>query len=153
MDVALFRVSKGKKRVGGMIHYNLPNGYVEVKAGPDGMASVWDYDIVLMLVSHLTEAMNRYRDGKGKKPGRVFRPRIGDILRFCRKSNGSRQFAEVEAALDRLQGTIIKSVREIKALLRDPDIQVADVARRYGVFRTTLYKHCGVVQPRHQYRR
>ncbi len=112
MDVALFRVSKGRKLAGGMIHYNLPNGYVEVKAGPDGMASVWDYDIVLMLVSHLTEAMNRYRDGKGKKPGRVFRPRIGDILRFCRKSNGSRQFAEFEAALDRLQGTIIKSVRE-----------------------------------------
>lgn len=43
-----------------------------------------------------------------------------------------------------------KQVREIRALLRDPDIQVADVARRYGVSRTTIYKHCGVVQPRHQ---
>ncbi|ENU3989412.1 TPA: recombinase family protein [Citrobacter freundii] len=43
-----------------------------------------------------------------------------------------------------------QQVREIKALLRDPDIQVADVARRYGVSRTTIYKHCGVVQPRHQ---
>lgn len=41
-----------------------------------------------------------------------------------------------------------KQVREIKALLRDPDIQVADVARRYGVSRTTLYKHVGVVSPR-----
>ncbi|ASL41089.1 MULTISPECIES: recombinase family protein [Acetobacter] len=39
-------------------------------------------------------------------------------------------------------------VREIKALLRDPDIQVADVARRYGVSRTTLYKHVGVIAPR-----
>ncbi|WP_215763846.1 recombinase family protein [Gluconobacter sp. P1D12_c] len=38
-----------------------------------------------------------------------------------------------------------KQVREIKALLRDPDIQVADVARRYGISRTTLYKHVGVV--------
>ncbi|MBS0960886.1 recombinase family protein [Acetobacter thailandicus] len=36
-----------------------------------------------------------------------------------------------------------------KALLRDPEIQVADVARRYGVSRTTLYKHVGVVAPRH----
>lgn len=43
-----------------------------------------------------------------------------------------------------------QQVREIKALLRDPDIQVADEARRYGVSRTTIYKHCGVVQPRHQ---
>ena len=42
-----------------------------------------------------------------------------------------------------------KQVREIKALLHDPEIQVADVARRYGVSRTTLYKHVGVVAPRH----
>ncbi len=40
-----------------------------------------------------------------------------------------------------------KDVREIKALLKSPDIKVADVARRYGVSRTTLYKHVGVVTP------
>lgn len=43
-----------------------------------------------------------------------------------------------------------QQVREIKALLRDPDIQVAGLARRYGVSRTTIYKHCGFVQPCHQ---
>ncbi|MDH5858650.1 recombinase family protein [Lampropedia aestuarii] len=41
-----------------------------------------------------------------------------------------------------------KQVREIKTLLRDPGIQVADVARRYGVSRTTLYKYVGVITPR-----
>ena len=41
-----------------------------------------------------------------------------------------------------------KQVREIKALLRDPDIRVAEVARQYGVSRTTLYKHVGVGTPR-----
>ena len=41
-----------------------------------------------------------------------------------------------------------QQVREIEVLLRDPDIQVADVARRYGVSRTTLYKHVGVIIPR-----
>ncbi len=40
-----------------------------------------------------------------------------------------------------------KQVREIKALLRDPDIQVSEVARRYGVSRTTLYKYAGVIKP------
>lgn len=39
-------------------------------------------------------------------------------------------------------------VREIKALLRDPDIQVSEVARRYGISRTTLYKYVGVIKPR-----
>jgi hypothetical protein len=47
MDVALFRLSKREKRAGEVIHYDLPDGHVEVKAGPDGMASIWDYDIVL----------------------------------------------------------------------------------------------------------
>ncbi len=41
-----------------------------------------------------------------------------------------------------------QQVREIKALLRNPDIRVAEVARRYGVSRTTLYKHVGVITPR-----
>jgi transposase-like protein len=41
-----------------------------------------------------------------------------------------------------------KQVREIKALLRDPEAQVSEVAKKYGVSRTTLYKHVGVVQPR-----
>lgn len=112
MDVAPFRLSKKDKRAGDVIRYDLPDGYVEVKAGPDGMASVWDYDIVLMMVSHLTEAMNRHREGKGEKPGRVFRPHVSDILKFARRGDGSRQVEEVEGALDRLRGTTIKTVRD-----------------------------------------
>lgn len=112
MDVALFRLSKKDKRVGQMIRHDLPDGYVEVGAGPHGMASVWDYDIVLMMVSHLTEAMNRHRDGKDGIPGRTFRPHVRDILKFTRRGDGSRQVEEVEGALDRLAGTIIKISRE-----------------------------------------
>ena len=112
MDVAVFRLSKSNKRAGEMIRYELPDGFVEVTAGHYGMASVWDYDIVLMMVSHLTEAMNRYRDGKGEKPGRTFKPHVSDILKFARRGDGSRQVEEVEAALDRLKGTTVKTVRE-----------------------------------------
>ncbi len=36
-----------------------------------------------------------------------------------------------------------RQVREIRALLRDPEIQLTDVARRYGVSRTTLYRYVG----------
>ena len=112
MDVAVYRLSKKDKRAGDVIRYELSDGYVEVKAGPDGMASVWDYDLVLMTVSHLTEAMNRYREGKGEKPGRTYRPHVSDILKFCRRGDGGRQAEEVEGALDRLKGTTIKNVRE-----------------------------------------
>lgn len=34
-----------------------------------------------------------------------------------------------------------KQVREIRVLLANPDIEVSEVARRYGVSRTTLYKY------------
>jgi len=40
-----------------------------------------------------------------------------------------------------------KQIREIKILLTDPAAQVKDIAERYGVSRTTLYKRVGVVQP------
>lgn len=41
-----------------------------------------------------------------------------------------------------------QQVKEIRALLRDPDMRVADVARRYDVSRTTIYKYVGIVTPR-----
>ena len=40
-----------------------------------------------------------------------------------------------------------KQIREIRALLADPAAQVKDIAARYGVSRTTLYKRVGVAQP------
>ncbi|QSL90518.1 replication initiator protein A [Pseudomonas atacamensis] len=107
MDVAVFRLSKKDKRANSVIRYDLPDGHVEVSSGPHGMASVWDYDIVLMAVSHLTEAMNRFRDGKGEKPSQVFRPHIGDVLKFCRKDNGGNQKDAVAGALQRLSTTFV----------------------------------------------
>ena len=111
MDVAVYRLSKTNKRAGEIIRYELPDGYIEVKAGPDGMASVWDYDIVVMMTSHLNEAANRWREGKADKPGRTFKPHTSDILKFARRGDGSRQVEELEGALDRLKGTTIKNVR------------------------------------------
>ena len=40
-----------------------------------------------------------------------------------------------------------KEIREIKALLADPAAKVKDIANRYDVSRTTLYKHVGAVTP------
>ena len=89
MDVAVFRLSKDKKRPNETIRYTRPDGYVEVVSGDAGMASVWDYDIVLMAISHLTDAMNLYRQGRGEKPSRIFRPHVVEILKFCRRGEGT----------------------------------------------------------------
>jgi plasmid replication initiation protein len=124
MDVAVFRLSKKDKRAGDIIRYEMPDGYVEVKAGPDGMASVWDYDIVLMAISRLTEAMNQYRKGQGDKPGRTFRPRAAEILKFCRRSDGGKQKDDLVDAMERLSTTHIKMER----IKRMPDGQAVVIS-------------------------
>ncbi|EDI4527157.1 recombinase family protein, partial [Salmonella enterica subsp. enterica serovar Derby] len=40
-----------------------------------------------------------------------------------------------------------KDIREIKVLLKDPSIPVSDVAKRFGVSRTTIYNSVGVIKP------
>lgn len=42
-----------------------------------------------------------------------------------------------------------KQVREIRALLKDPDVRVTDVAKQYSVSRATVYKHAGAVLSGH----
>ena len=114
MDVAIFRLSKKDKRIGETMRYELPDGFVEVSSGVAGMASVWDYDLVLMAVSHMTEAMNRFRDGKGLKPERVFKPHVSDILKFCRRADGGKQKNDLVETCMRLSTTHVAVERKKK---------------------------------------
>lgn len=105
MDVAVFRLSKKNRRAGDTIRYQLSDGTVTVTSGPHGMASVWDYDLVLMAISQLTEAMNRYRAGRDAMPGRVLRPHVADVLKFCRRSDGGKQKDDLVETCLRLNTT------------------------------------------------
>ncbi|GGW96661.1 recombinase family protein [Alteromonas halophila] len=40
-----------------------------------------------------------------------------------------------------------KDILEIRSLLKDPNLSVADIAKQFGVSRTTIYNRVGVVQP------
>ncbi|QXL85804.1 recombinase family protein [Comamonas sp. NLF-1-9] len=40
-----------------------------------------------------------------------------------------------------------QKIKEIKVLLSNPDMAVTEVAQRYGVSRTTIYRHVGSVKP------
>jgi len=113
MDVAVFRLSKRDRRAGEVIHYELSDGHVTVSGGAAGMASVWDYDLVLMAVSHLTEQMNRFREGKAERPSRIFRPHVADVLRFCRRSDGGKQKDDLVETCVRLNTTHV-AVQRIK---------------------------------------
>ena len=124
MDVALFRLSPKETRVGDLIRYELSDGYVEVSAGAHGMATEKDYDLVIMAVSHLTEAMNRYKEGRGDKPGRVFRPHAGDVLKFLRSGDGGQQKKDLIGTCLRLNTTHV-AVQRTKKGSGDPMFSVS----------------------------
>lgn len=114
MDVAPFSLSKTKRD--GIIRYELGDSIITVEGGAEvGIANAYDYDIFLNMVSYLAEEMRRYVASEKKHlrpnlPGRVYRPTAAQILKFCRRGQGGKQYLELERALDRLQATRIKIV-------------------------------------------
>lgn len=85
--------------------------------------------------------------------GRLVFHMFGALAEFERAVIRERTRAGLEAARargrkgGRKPSLTEKQVKEIRALLRDPDIQATEIAKRYGVSRSTLYKHCGAVVP------
>jgi len=112
MDVAPFALSKMRRD--GILRYELNDSIITVEGGAEvGLATAYDYDIFLNMVSHLAEEMRRYRisERKGGRPSLpvpTYRPSAAQILKFCRRGMGGKQYTELERALDRLQATRIK---------------------------------------------
>jgi plasmid replication initiation protein len=112
MDIAPFALSKTTGE--GIIRYELKDAIITIEGGADvGLATAYDYDIVINMISHLAEAVRQFRiqDKKGLRPSlpsRVYRPAASEILKFCRRELGGKQYLDLERALDRLQATRIK---------------------------------------------
>ncbi|MBU2090049.1 MAG: replication initiator protein A [Alphaproteobacteria bacterium] len=116
MDLAVFRLAKSSRRKGDIITHRLADVVIEVSSGPHGMATIYDYDIVLMMVSHLAKQTEKNRrEGINDLPPRIFQPSMGDILKFTKSVSGGRQYMAIEKALDRLQGTQVKITQIGKA--------------------------------------
>ena len=109
MDVAVFRLSKAWKAENTTIRYELSDGTVTVTSGPHGMATIYDYDLMMMAAGHLTYGIERNSISARKAPhhlgGKIFRPAIADILRFLGREHGGRQAAELRKMLLRLNTT------------------------------------------------
>lgn len=114
MDVAPFSLSKKANK--GIIKYELKDSLITIEGGAEtGLATVFDYDIFLNMVSYLADEVKNYRssEAKGLKPSlppKTYRPSASHILKFCRRSDGGKSYEDLEAALDRLANTTIKMV-------------------------------------------
>lgn len=118
MDIAPFALTKTSgERV---IRYELKDAVITVEGGAEvGIATAYDYDIVINMISHLAEATRQYLidEQKGRRPNlppRTYRPAAAEILKFCRRELGGKQYEDLERALDRLQATRIK-ITNLKA--------------------------------------
>lgn len=123
MDIAPFALSKSGGA--GVIRYELKDSIITIEGGAEvGLATAYDYDIVINMISHLAEATRRYRvdEAKGLKPSippTVYRPAAAEILKFCRRELGGKQYEDLERALARLSKTSIR-ITNLKA---DKDIR------------------------------
>jgi plasmid replication initiation protein len=112
MDIAPFALSKISSE--GVIRYELKDSIITVEGGAEvGLATAYDYDIVISMISHLADATRQYLidESKGLRPNapaRTYKPAASEILKFCRRSLGGKQYEDLEKALDRLQATRIK---------------------------------------------
>lgn len=118
MDIAPFALSKSGGA--GVIRYELKDSIITIEGGAEvGLATAYDYDIVINMISHLAESTRRFRidEAKGLKPTippQVYRPAAAEILKFCRRELGGKQYEDLERALARLQATNIR-ITNLKA--------------------------------------
>jgi plasmid replication initiation protein len=108
MDIAVFRLAKSQTRKGDIIRHELPGVTITVAGGAHGMATIMDYDVVLMMVSHLAEQTRLHRQGRAPEPAKFFHPSSVEIFKFCRVNKNAGSYDMLAETLRRLQGTFIE---------------------------------------------
>ncbi len=107
------KVRKGEKK--GIIEYKLKDAEITITSDVKfGLATIFDYDIVLYMISYLSAEAEKWRKAGAKdkdKPKRKCRVDTYDILKFCRRGDGARQYQEIEEVIDRVTSTKIKIVK------------------------------------------
>lgn len=89
-------------------HWESKDGSKSVTVTPSikGRATQFDKDVLIYVVSQMTEALNRERsDAKH----RVVRFTVYDYLVSTNKPTGGKEYARIELAMERLRGTSIKT--------------------------------------------
>lgn len=82
------------------------NRSVTVTPSVQGRATQFDKDVLIYVVSQMTEALNRERPDA---QNRVVRFTVYDYLVSTNKPTGGREYQRIEQAIERLRGTSIKT--------------------------------------------
>ena len=77
---------------------------IEVRAGPMGMATMADKELLIYIASLMVEKMNH-----GEAPSPVFTFTAHDFFRVCGTAAAGTAYERIKSALDRLQGTQVRT--------------------------------------------
>lgn len=69
-----------------------------------GMATIWDFDVVIWAISQVRAAKQR-----GQRPRRKIQFQAYDMLRSIGRDTGGTDYKQLEAALNRLAGTMVET--------------------------------------------
>ena len=101
MSVPLVALSKNKRS---RIEWQGPSGQSVVVTAPEelGVATIWDYDILLWAISQINQGLNQ---GLTVEPRIEFHPY--NLLKAIGRNTGGQGYIELKAALDRLTATTV----------------------------------------------
>ncbi len=77
---------------------------IEIAPGAYGMATIWDKDILIYCISQIMEALNR-----GREVSRTIWVTAHDLLVATNRGTGGVSYERLQAGLDRLSSTFIKT--------------------------------------------
>lgn len=101
-------LSLSKKRIQ-PIHFKTGDIEITVKGTDDGIATIWDWDLMLWLLSQIRSALDRKQS-----VSRKIRFNRSAFLKYARRSNGGKEYALLEASILRLQSTTVRTSIRVK---------------------------------------
>ncbi len=102
MEFPFFHLSKGRRSR--PIVFDDGRVRIEVRPSSAGIASIYDKDILLYLASLMVEKIN-----KGEEPDQEFTFTAHDFIRVTGANRSARTYQRISGALERLQGTQIRT--------------------------------------------
>jgi plasmid replication initiation protein len=102
LEHPLFSLSKTPDRA--ERHYQHNGSTITIKPGSDGLATIWDKDILIFCISQLTEAINH-----GRPVSRTVQLKAYDILVTTNRHTGGEHYKRLHKAFSRLAGTRIET--------------------------------------------
>lgn len=131
MEHPIFSLSKTPDRT---VHRYSRNGiFVEVQPSANGLANIWDKDLLIYVISQLREGINR-----GATPKPIIHFRAYDYFVATNKQTSGRSYEQLKKSLERLAGTRILTNIETAS---EEEIDNFGLIVQYKIQRDKTSKH------------